>query len=100
MQCHVQAVGDSRVDVEIRYSAEDGPLVAWGQGFPSADWIWTRILPKYEQVVSPAATTIGVVPAGQTATFFFRLIRAVGSDNYSTVTDIAFLTVYAMPLFQ
>jgi hypothetical protein len=100
MQCHVQAVGNSRVDVEVRAGSEDGPLVAYGAGFPSANWIWTRILPKFEQVLSPAATTIGVIPAGQTCTFYVRLIRAFGTDNYSTVTDIAGVTVYAMPLFQ
>lgn len=100
MQCHVQAVGDSRVDVEIRAGSEDGTLMAWGMGFPSANWIWTRIEPKYEQVMSPASTAVGVIPAGQTSTFYVRLIRAVGTDNYSTVTDIAFLTVYAMPLYQ
>lgn len=100
MQCHVDAVGDSRVDVEVRANSEDGPLFARGMGFPSANWIWTRILPKYEQVLSPATTSIGTIPAGQTTTFYVRLIRAFGSDNFSTVTDIAFLTVYAMPLFQ
>lgn len=100
MQCHVDAVGDSRVDVEVHSGSEDGPLVAYGMGFPSANWIWTRILPKFEQVLSPAATTIGVIPAGQTCTFYVRLIRAFGTDNYSTVTDIAGITVYAMPLFS
>lgn len=99
MQCHVNAVGDSRVDVEVRSGSEDGDLVGYGMGFPSANWIWTRILPMYEQVLSPAATTIGVIPAGQTRTFYVRLIRAFGIDNYSTVTDIAGITVYAMPLF-
>lgn len=100
MQCHVQAVGNSRVDVEVHAGSEDGPIVAYGMGFPSANWIWTRILPCYEQVLSPAASTIGVIPAGQTQTFYVRLIRAFGTDNYSTVTDIAGLTVYAMPLYQ
>lgn len=100
MQCHVAAVGDSRVDVEVRSGSEDGPLVGYGMGFPSANWIWTRILPKFEQVLSPAATSIGVIPAGQTCTFYVRLIRAFGTDNYSTVTDAAGITVYAMPLYQ
>lgn len=100
MQCHVAAVGNSRVDVEVRSGSEDGPLVGYGAGFPSANWIWTRILPKFEQVLSPAATTIGVIPAGQTSTFYVRVIRAFGVDNYSTVTDIAGLTIYAMPLYQ
>lgn len=100
MQCHVAAVGDSRVDVEVRAGSEDGQLVGYGMGFPSANWIWTRILPQFEQALSPAATSIGVIPAGQTQTFYVRLIRAFGGDNYSTVTDIAGVTVYAMPLYQ
>lgn len=99
MQVHVQAVGDSRVDVEVHVGSEDGPLVAIGLGFPSANWVWTRIVPKYDQVLSPAASTISVIPAGQTSTFYVRIVRAFGSDNYSTVGDIAFLTVYAMPLY-
>ncbi len=100
MQCHVAAVGNSRVDIEVRTGSEDGPIVAYGMGFPSANWIWTRILPRFTQTVSPAATAIGVIPAGQTSTFYVRVIRAFGSDNYSTVSDVASLTVYAMPLFQ
>ena len=41
MQCHVQAVGNSRCDVEVRSGTEDGDLVAYGRGFPSANWIWS-----------------------------------------------------------
>lgn len=99
-QAHVQAVGDARIDVEVRSGAEDGPIVAYGKGFPSANYIWTRIRPHFEQPLSPATTTLGVVAAGQTQTFYVRVIRAFGTSNYSTVSDIAFLTVYAMPLFQ
>lgn len=100
MQCHVTTIGASRCDVEVHAGTEDGPIVAWGMGFPSANYIWTRILPKYDQTLSPAATSISVVPAGQTQTFYVRIVRPFGGDNYSTVTDIASLTVYAMPLYQ
>ncbi|WP_454199602.1 hypothetical protein [Nocardia sp. Marseille-Q1738] len=99
-QCHVQSLGQARVDVEVRSGSEDGPIVAWGQGFPAANSIWTKILPRFSQVLSPAATNIGIVAAGQTNTFYVRVVRAYGTANYSIVTDIAFLTVYAMPLFQ
>lgn len=99
-QVHVAAVGDARIDVEVHSGSEDGPIVAAGRGFPSADYIWMKIMPRFEQVLSPAATSIGVVPAGQTNTFYVRVVRAFGTANYTTVSDIAFLTVYAMPLFQ
>lgn len=98
MASHVQSIGAGRVDLEVRSGAEDGPMVAWGRGFPTANWIWTRILPKFEQVMSPATTSIGVINAGQTATFYVRVIRPLGSSNYSSNPNIANLTVYAMPL--
>ncbi|MCC3333601.1 hypothetical protein [Nocardia abscessus] len=100
MQIHVQAVGDSRIDIEVRSGAEDGPIVAYGRGFSSANYIWTRLIPKFESTLSPATTSVATVAAGQTQTFYVRAIRAFGTANYSTVSDIAFLTVYAMPLFQ
>lgn len=100
LQSHVQTVGESRVDVEVRSGTEDGDLVAWALGFPSANFIWARIVPKFPQVLQPSATNIGTIPAGQTETFYVRLVRPVGSRNYSTVTDIAYLQIYAMPLHQ
>lgn len=100
MQIHVAATGDTRCDIEVRAGAEDGQLVAWGRGFPSANYIWTRVIPRYEQVLSPTATSVGVVPAGQTQTFYMRVVRALGTRNYTTATDIAFMTVYALPLHQ
>lgn len=99
-QSHVASVGASRIDVEVRLGAEDGPLVGYSRGFPTANYIWQKILPCFDQVVSPATTSIGTVAAGLTATFYIRLIRPSGSANYSTVTDAACCTVYAMPLFQ
>jgi hypothetical protein len=100
MQIHVQSVGDSRIDIEVRSGAEDGPIVAYGRGFSSANYIWTRIIPHFESTLSPATASVATVAAGQTQTFYVRAIRAFGTANYSTVSDIAFLTVYAMPLFQ
>lgn len=100
LQAHVSAVGDSRVDIEVRIGSEDGTVIAYGIGFPTANYIWIKIIPRYPQVLSPAATNIGVIPAGQTTAFFVRAVRAFGNANYSTVTDIAYLTVYAMPLHQ
>ncbi|WP_280248752.1 hypothetical protein [Nocardia abscessus] len=100
MQIHTQAVGDSRIDIEVRSGAEDGPIVAYGRGFSSANYIWTRLVPKFEATLSPATTSVGTVAAGQTNTFYVRAIRVFGTANYSTVSDIACLTVYAMPLFQ
>ncbi|WP_051047145.1 hypothetical protein [Nocardia asiatica] len=99
MQIHTQTVGDSRLDIEVRSGAEDGPIVAYGRGFSSANYIWTRLVPRFESTLSPASN-VAVVAAGQTQTFYVRVIRVFGTANYSTVSDIAFLTVYAMPLFQ
>lgn len=99
MRGHTATVGGTRVDVEVRAGTEDGPLVAWSLGFPAQNWMWHRIIPRFDQVVSPAATNISVIPASQTTTFYVRIIRSVGSGNYSTVSDIAFLQVYALPLF-
>jgi hypothetical protein len=100
MQIHTQTVGDSRIDIEVRSGAEDGPIVAYGRGFSSANYIWTRLIPKFESTLSPATTSVATVAAGQTSTFYVRVVRVFGTANYSTVSDIAFLTVYAMPLFQ
>ncbi|WP_029925512.1 hypothetical protein [Nocardia otitidiscaviarum] len=100
MRGHTQTVGGTRVDVEVRAGTEDGPIVAWSLGFPAQNWMWHRIVPRFEQVVSPAATNISVIQPGQTTTFYVRIIRPVGSGNYSTVSDIAFLQVYALPLFE
>lgn len=99
-QVHVAAVGDARIDVEVHSGSEDGPIVAYGRGFPSSDYIWMKIMPRFEQVLDPSSTSIGVIAAGQTNTFYVRVVRAFGTANYTTVSDIAFLTVYAMPLFQ
>ncbi|WP_306365431.1 hypothetical protein [Nocardia sp. CC227C] len=100
MRGHTPTVGGTRVDVEVRAGTEDGPIVAWSLGFPAENWAWHYIVPKFEQVVSPASTDISVIQPGQTTTLYVRIIRPVGSGNYSTVSDIAFLQVYALPMFQ
>lgn len=99
MTSHVQSLGAGRVDLEVRSGTEEGPLVAWGRGFATANWVWTRILPRFEQVLSPAVTNIGVIEPGQTVTCYVRVIRPLGTSNYSSNANIANLTVWAMPLF-
>ncbi|WP_306358858.1 MULTISPECIES: hypothetical protein [unclassified Nocardia] len=92
---HVQSVGDTRVDIEVRLGdPETGDLIAFGAGVASANNHRVLIGPRYSFAASPAST-FGVVPANTTTTLYVVARRVVGTGNYSVTTSNAQLIVYA-----
>ena len=99
LQSHVRTLGQSRIDIEIRMGSADGQLVGYGVGFASANWLVSRLFPKFDAPLFPGSE-VGVVPANVTTTFYVVTARPFGSANYSINTDAAQLIVYATPVYN
>ncbi|WP_159844942.1 hypothetical protein [Nocardia sp. CY41] len=91
---HVNAVGDSRMDVEVRIGSTDGDLVGYGCGLAAANDNRVSIAPRFAFPMTPTAT-FGVVPANTTTTLYVLVRRVTGSSNYTVTTEHAQLIVYA-----
>lgn len=95
---HVQSLGESRVDVEVRIGSIDGQIVALGPGFPAANQVFCRIQPYFGTDMNPASTE-GIVPANQTVTLYVVIRRPLGTRNYSHTNQGASLIVWAQPVY-
>ncbi len=97
-QCHVQSVGESRVDVEVRIGSATGQIVAIGFGFPSANWWRSAFIPYFASAMTPDSA-VGVVPANTTTTLFVVINRNLGTRNYSWTNSAANMMVYAQTVY-
>ncbi|MFD4438978.1 hypothetical protein ACFWPK_04270 [Nocardia sp. NPDC058519] len=95
-QSHVSEINQTRVDVEIRLGAADGPLIGYGGGGGSANQHQGQLYPRWEQPISPASTH-ATVAANQTAQIYV-VVRKTGARNYSIITTGAQLIIGAQPL--
>jgi hypothetical protein len=91
---HVQSLGQSRMDIEVRVGGVDGDLVGYGCGLGAANDNRVSIGPRFAFPMSPTAT-FGVIPASTTTTLYVLVRRVVGSANYTITTEHAQLIVYA-----
>jgi hypothetical protein len=94
---HVQSVGQSRMDVEVRVGGIDGDLVGYGCGLPAANDNRVGIGARFAYPMTPGAT-FGVIPANTTTTLYVLVRRVVGDANYTVTTEHAQLIVYAQPV--
>lgn len=98
LMCHVASLNESRVDIEIRLSATDGPLIGYGFGWPAANESMVTFFPRFDYALSPSDTTTAVVQPNQTITLYVIARRVVGTRNYTVTTSGAQLVVMAQPL--
>lgn len=91
---HVQALGDTRVDLEVRLGDPEGDLIAFGAGVASSNNHRVLIGPRWAFAATPGST-FGVVPANTTTTLYVIARRVVGTGSYSVTTSNAQLIVYA-----
>lgn len=96
LQSHVNAINETRPDVEIRLGAADGDLIGYGAGGGSANQSQAQFWPRWLQAISPGSTH-ATVAANQTAQIYV-VVRKFGDRNYSIITTGAQLIVGAQPL--
>lgn len=97
-QIHVSQLNQARGDVIARIGSTTGQVVGVGPGFPSADHFFARLVPSFLSAVTPDST-VGVIPAGQTATIYFTLERSGGAYNMSWTNSGASFLVWACPVY-
>lgn len=99
MQMHVASLNQSRVDLEVRIGAIDGPMIGYGFGL-SATNHWSVILfPRYEYPINPAVETdLGVLQPNQTGSLYVVARRVTGSRNYTISNAGGYLLVMGQPL--
>ncbi|WP_280410681.1 hypothetical protein [Nocardia asiatica] len=98
MLTHVSAIGETRVDVEIRLGAIDGALIGYGVGLGAANQYQVNFFPRYEYPAAPNTTTFGVVQPNQTATLYILARRVLGTRLYTIVNGGAQLIIMGQPL--
>lgn len=94
---HVTALGQSRMDIEVRLGSIDGDLIGFGHPIAAANDNRVVIAPRWAFPMTPDAT-FGVVPANTTATLYVLVRRVVGNRPYTVTTEGAQLIVYAQPV--
>ena len=97
MMVHVAAVGESRVDIEVRMSSVEGPLIGYGVGFAAANNTQVQLFPRFDYPLDPSSTN-AVVQPNQTITLYVIARRVVGTRNYTVDVGGAQLIVMAQPL--
>lgn len=98
LMCHNASLNESRVDIEIRLSSTDGPLIGYGFGVPVANESQIGFFPRFDYPLSPSDTTTAVVQPNQTITVLVIARRVTGSRNYTITTSGAQLIIMAQPL--
>ncbi|MET7752301.1 MULTISPECIES: hypothetical protein [Actinomycetes] len=94
---HVASLGDTRVDIEVRMSAIDGPLIGYGGGLGAANNTQVQLYPRFDYPLTPGSTS-AVVQPNQTITLYVLARRVVGTGNYTLDAGGAQLVIMAQPL--
>lgn len=95
---HVASVGAGRVDLEVRIGSSTGQIVAVAPGLPAANTYTPELMPYFGASMDPSSS-VGAIPANTTATLYFVLRRAFGSNNYSWENSAAHAAVYCQPVY-
>jgi hypothetical protein len=88
---------DHRVDTEVRLGSDSGQLVGLGSGATAGAGAYSRIHSFFGTSVTPGSS-VGVVPAGQTAKLYVVLRRNLGTADYHYARGAAQLVCWAQPV--
>lgn len=88
----------NRVDAEVRLLSPGPSFVAYGTGMPWGVDFLNRIVPMFATSGMTPTSTVGVVPAGATATLQVQLARVVGTGNYTYTRGHSHLVCWAVPV--
>ncbi|MFC6011372.1 hypothetical protein [Nocardia lasii] len=88
----------TRVDAEVRIGSPTGQLVALGSGQVTGIVSRARFQPFFGVRNLTPTSSVGVIPAGQSATFSVVLSRNAGTANYDYIMDDSEVVCLARPV--
>lgn len=88
---------DARIDAEVRIGSASGQIIALGTGVGAGIDAHCRFQPYYGARVTPGSS-VGVVPAGQSAVLFVVLRRTANSSNYNYFMAGTQIACWARPV--
>ncbi|MBF6459795.1 hypothetical protein IU433_12185 [Nocardia puris] len=97
IKVHANVLDDTRVNIEVRLGAVDGPLIGYGHALAATNNSMCQLVPRWEVAIGPDSAHATVAP-NQTAAIYVVSKRASGPATYTITNQGAQLLVMAQPL--